>query len=73
MDAVARGETFDAGDPGGVAGVAAAGNVQDVCLGAPAVLGAQAERFGRVLDEIDARVRGPAADGARALVVTLVR
>ena len=37
LDAVAGCEAFDMGDPGGVAGVAAAGDDQQVDLGAPAV------------------------------------
>ncbi len=73
VDAVARGEAFDVGNAGGVAGVAAAGDDQQVGLGAPAVLGSQAERFGRVLDGVDAGVRGPAGDGPGSLVVAVVR
>jgi hypothetical protein len=73
VDAVARGEAFDVRDAGGVAGMAAAGDDQQVGLGAPAVLGAEAECFGRVLDGIDPGVRGPATDRAWALVVALVR
>jgi len=73
VNTAARGEALDVGDAGGVAGVAASGDDQQVRLGAPAVPAAQAKRFGRALDRIDAGIRSPAANRPRALVVALVR
>ena len=59
------------GDAGGVAGVAAAGDEQEVGLGAPAVVGAGADRFGDVLERADAGVGAPVGD-ALAVVVAVV-
>jgi len=72
MDLSTWSEALDAGYAGGVARVAAAGDDQEVSLRAPAVLGAKAECFGRLLDRIEAGVGSPAADGAGPLVVALV-
>ena len=73
MDTATRCEAFDVGNARRTAGVTAAGDDQQVGLGAPTVLGAQAERFGGALDRIDAGVRSPTAEGPGALVVARVR
>src|SRR6478752_4830237 len=56
----------------GVAGVAAAGDEEEVSLRAPAVLGAGADGFGEVPQGAAANVRTPVADAA-GVVVAVVR
>lgn len=69
---MARGEAIDVGNPGGVAGVAVAGDEQQVGLVAPAVWPAGADGFGGVLQRVETRARAPIGDVV-GVVVAVVR
>jgi hypothetical protein len=71
VDAAAGDQPVGAGDAVGVARVTAAGDEQGMGLGAPAVAGAGADRFGDVLQRIDAGVGAPVG-GALVVVVALM-
>jgi len=70
---VARREALDPRDAVGVAGVAAAGDEQDVGLRAPAVVGAEADDLGDVPERADAHVRSPVDDFLAVVVATVRR